>query len=327
MNLKNEIETRILRFESYWKRFFPQHDPAVLYQAAAHLPSGGGKRLRPFIAMVSSESVSGESSDTLPFAAALELIHNFTLVHDDIMDKSVLRRNVETVHMKYGEPTALLAGDLLFAKAFEAIHELSVEYSVFKELHAGLVKAVVDVCEGQQEDMEFEKRKIVTEQEYLSMISKKTAVLFNLAARGGGIIGKGSAEEVHALSEYGLYLGLSFQIWDDYLDLSSDEETLGKDIGNDIRNGKKTLIAVHALNHTDTSQKKLLHQIFGNPQATEDEVHAVFSLFQQLGSVNYAKTTAHSYTTKAKQALKKLKASSARDILSSVADYSIRRDY
>ncbi|MEM4258662.1 MAG: polyprenyl synthetase family protein [Candidatus Thermoplasmatota archaeon] len=327
MDLKHELHRRVTIFESYWKRFFSPHKPVLLYQASAHLPSGGGKRLRPFLTMISCESVGGKTEDALPFAAALELLHNFTLVHDDIMDKSALRRNVETVHVKYGEPTAILAGDLLFAKAFEALHELPVEYDCFKKLHAGLVQAVIDVCEGQQEDMEFEQRSIVTEQEYLSMITKKTAVLFKLAAYGGGLIGGGSAREVQALSDFGVYLGLSFQIWDDYLDMSSDVKTLGKDIGNDIRNGKKTLIAVHALEHADTTQKKRLARIFGFQQASDEDIHEAFALFREIGSVEYAKTTALTYNAKAKSALEKIKPSSTRDILTSVADYSIQRDY
>jgi geranylgeranyl diphosphate synthase, type I len=231
------------------------------------------------------------------------------------------------VHVKYGEPTAILAGDLLFAKAFEAIHEVPADFQIFKDLNQGLVNVVIDICEGQQMDMEFEGRKTVSEQEYLTMIAKKTSVLFQLAARGGGLIGGGSTDEVAALSDYGLYFGLSFQIWDDYLDLSSDEKTLGKDIGNDIRNGKKTLIAVHALQHADKTQKKFMNRVFGYRLATNEDVVAVFSLFKELGSVEYAKTTALSYNTKAKQAVQKLKPSPARDILLSLADYSIQRDY
>ena len=216
----------------------------------------------------------------LPFAAGLELMHNFTLVHDDIMDHSMLRRKLPAVHVKFGEPTAILSGDLLFAKSFEAILGTSVDFPTFKQLQQDFIDCVIAICEGQQLDMEFEQRKTVTEQEYLDMISKKTGALFELSAKGGGLIGGGNPQEVAALKTYGMALGLAFQIWDDYLDMSSDATTLGKDIGNDIRNGKKTLIAVHCLSHATGKQKKLLDDIFGNRSASEHDVTKVYDLFQ-----------------------------------------------
>lgn len=262
----------------------------------------------------------------MPLAIALELVHNFTLVHDDIMDKSHLRRNLPTVHVKFGEPTAIMAGDLLFAKAFEAMNNISSEFSVFKELNLSLVKCVEEICEGQQLDMGFEKRTNVTEKEYIEMIQKKTAVMFMLPAEGGGIVGGGTKDQIKALKEYGRCLGLAFQIWDDYLDMSSTEATLGKDIGNDIRNGKKTLIAVHCLNNAIGDDKKILNEIFGNENASEQDVKKVFNLFRKTKSVDYAKNTALKYSSEAKNALDALNDSDAKQILMELADYSIKRE-
>jgi len=326
MDLKVEFEKRANRFNVELQNFLRGGKPQVLYDAARHLPMGGGKRLRPCISMLAGEAVSVDSKKVIPFAIAIELIHNFTLVHDDIMDKSHLRRNLPTVHIKFGEPTAIMAGDLLFARAFESIHNIKDDFSVFKKLDYGLVKCVEEICEGQQLDMEFEKRETVTEKEYVEMIMKKTAFLFMFASEGGAIAGGGTREEIDALKEYGKYLGLAFQIWDDYLDISSREETLGKDIGNDIRNGKKTLIAVHTLNNVTGGDKKLLEKIFGNKDASEEDVSKVFGLFKKMKSIDYARKTAVDYCEKAKESLNILKESNAKQVLLSLADYSIKRE-
>jgi len=326
MDLKSELEKRHNAFNEYWIKFLPESKPINLYNASRHLTLGGGKRLRPAIAIFTSESVSGSIESVLPFAAALELMHTFTLVHDDIMDKSDMRRNRPTVHIKFGEPTAILAGDFLFAKSFEAMHDLSVNVQIFKKLSYDLIQCVLDICKGQQLDIEFEKRKIVSEAEYIDMITKKTAVLFELAARGGCLIGGGEPEEVTCCANYGLNLGLAFQIWDDYLDISSDEQTLGKDIGNDIRNGKKTLIAVNSLQNATGENKVVLDKLFGNFNATDWDIRRVFEVYKQTGSIEYARKTAIEYINKAKEALTSLRDSDFKEILKGLADYSITRE-
>ena len=326
MILKNELQKRTDYFNDYWQKYLEIDVPENLYKAARHLPLAGGKRLRPFLVSISCESVSGDGLKSIPFGAALEIMHNFTLVHDDIMDKSKLRRNLPAVHIKYGEPTAILAGDFLFAKSFEAMHDLDVDLKTFKELEMGLIDCIIDICRGQQLDIEFENKKEISEEQYLDMIEKKTGVLFRLAARGGTIIGKGSEREINALTNYGMYLGLAFQIWDDYLDMSSDEETLGKDIGNDIRNGKKTLIACHCLNNAKGEDKKLLEKIFGNLNASDKQVKEVYYLFKKIGSAEYAKNTAISYSETAKKSLEILPDTEAKKILNALAEYSINRE-
>ena len=326
MDLKTELEKRANFFNGILEKFLSKGEPETLYDAVRHLPLAGGKRLRPSLAMISCEAVSGDIRNVMPLAIALELTHNFTLVHDDIMDKSKLRRNMPAVHVKYGEPTAIIAGDLLFSKAFEAMHDIQGDPSIFKNVEFGLIDCVRSISEGQQLDMEFEKRKNVAEDEYLEMILKKTAVMFMYAAEAGAILGGGSREQANALNEYGKSLGLGFQIHDDYLDMSSDEETLGKDIGNDIRNGKKTLIAVHCLSNASGEDKKLLDKIFGNLKASDKEVKQVYNSFKSVGSIEYAKNTAVKYCEKAKKALEILPNSDAKKILLELAEYSIKRE-
>lgn len=326
MDVKQELKKRAEFFNQQLEKYLKNGRPETLYDAARHLPLAGGKRLRPCMAMISCEAVNGDVTRVIPLSVALELIHNFTLVHDDILDKSKLRRNIPTVHVKFGEPVAIIAGDLLFAKAFEVMHDTQSNLSVFKNVEFGLIDCIREICEGQQLDIEFEERQIVTEDEYLEMILKKTAVFFMYAAEAGAILGSGTKEQSQALSEYGKNIGLAFQIHDDYLDMSSNEEMLGKDIGNDIRNGKKTLIAVHSFNNVKGEDKKLLETIFGNKNATEQQIKQAYNLFNKTGSIGYAKKTAINYSEKAKKQLEILPDSEAKQILLELAEYSIKRE-
>jgi geranylgeranyl diphosphate synthase type I len=242
------------------------------------------------------------------------------------MDKSKLRRNIPSVHIKFDEPTAIIAGDLLFAMAFEAMHGIQGDLSIFKNVEFGLIDCVREISEGQHLDMKFEKSKNISEDQYLEMILKKTAVLFMYAAEAGALLGGGTKDQTIALNEYGKSLGLGFQIHDDYLDMSSEKNILGKDIGNDIRNGKKTLIAVHCINNASKDDKRLLEKIFGNLNATDEEVKQVFDLFNKVGSIEYAKNTAIKYCEKAKKAIEILPDSNAKEILVELANYSISRE-
>ncbi len=326
MGLKKEIEKRAAVFNQELDIFLKQGSPKNLYDATRHLPMAGGKRLRPVLSMLACEAVSGEYQKVMPFALALEIIHNFTLVHDDIMDKSSLRRGMSTVHVQYGEPTAIIAGDLLFAKAFEVLGKYPERIKEFRRLYTHLTQSVIEICEGQQLDMNFEKRFVVRESEYINMIQMKTAALFRISCEGGGIVGGASKEVQAGLQEYGTCLGLAFQIRDDYLDMSSDAETLGKDIGNDIRNGKKTIIAVHSLTHASGERKRVLTDLFGKTTANAEEVKQVYKVFDELGSIEYAKQKAEDYSLQAKKALQVLDDSSAKQVLLGLADYAMTRE-
>jgi geranylgeranyl diphosphate synthase type I len=322
MDLKQELKKRRDFFDKKLEKFLSGGQPETLYNAIRHLPLAGGKRLRPILSMLACESVNGDIINVIPLSIAIELVHNFTLVHDDIMDKSQLRRGLPSVHKKYGEPTAIIAGDLLFARAFESVHATNVDLKSFKNVEYGLIDCIKEICEGQQMDMKFEKRNIVTEKEYIEMIRKKTAVFFQYSAEAGAILGGGTNEQVSSLNEYGLSLGLGFQIWDDYLDISSNEETLGKDIGNDIRNGKKTLIACHCLNNATGDDKKILEQIFGNKNATDDDVKKVYNIFNETGSIEYAKKTATDFCNKAENSIDNFPDSDAKNILLDLVKYA-----
>ena len=326
MDLKQEIQNRAMIFNESLNQFLVRNKPDNLYDAARHLPMAGGKRLRPVLSMLCCEAVDSSHKDVIPFAIGVELIHNFSLVHDDIMDKSHLRRNLPTVHLEYGEPTAIIAGDLLFAKAFEALEKYPKKMKGYCRLYELLLRSVIEVCEGQQFDMNFEKRHLVSEEEYLNMIEKKTAALFRISSEGGALTAEASEQVQQSFSIYGTSLGLAFQIHDDYLDMSSTEESLGKDIGNDIRNGKKTLIAVHTLAHAEGENKKVLNRIFGKRDATEEEIQKVYSIFRDTGSIEYARQKALMYSSKAIQVLDNVADNDAKKILIGLAKYAITRE-
>lgn len=295
-----------------------QGEPPKLYQAMQHLPMAGGKRLRPILAIISCEAVGEDGKKAIPFGVALELIHTFTLVHDDIMDRDEERRGIPSVHKKFGEATAILAGDALFAKAFEVASEIKENVSILVKNIATMAR---EICEGQQMDMSFEEMEEVSEEDFLKMIEKKTAKMFEHAAYGGAIIGGGSDEETLALRSYGRNLGMAFQIWDDYIDIMGKK--IGKPIGSDIREGKKTLMFIHA---QKTPYKEKLAKLYGKKEATEEEINSVIEIFKEAGSLDYAKNKAFAFANEAKKCLDKLKESKAKEELMKLADFAVKRE-
>ena len=303
--------------------------PQDLYKASKHLVEAGGKHIRPFIALESCELVGADTEKALPIAAAVELIHNFTLVHDDIMDQDNRRRGVPTVHVLYGIPLAINAGDMLFAKAYEAALQSPTKgVPPRKTLRAleVLTEATVAICEGQAMDMAFEKRNNVSEQEYMEMIEKKTATLLAASAEVGAIVGDGSSRQITRLSHAMRASGLAFQIVDDVLGVTADEKVLGKPIGSDVREGKRTLIVYHSLKHGSKRQRSILVEALGNKDATTDKIMETIEVLKSTGSVDYALKRADVLTQKAKKELEKFPSSDARNLLMSLVDYIVARD-
>jgi len=296
-----------------------------LKAAMAHYPAAGGKRLRPLLATIASEAVGGKPEAAVPFGLALEMVHNFTLVHDDVMDEDDTRRGMKTVHSLYGIPEAILAGDAMFARAFEIVLESEAPAADLVELTEILAHSVRLLAEGQQMDMDFEKRMDVSSEEYLKMIERKTAVLYSAAAQGGAIVGGGNEAQKEALFEYGRLMGVGFQIWDDVLDLRSDKETFGKPVLNDIRNGKKTLIAVHALENLKGERREEFLAVLGKKDATEKELLGAKAILEEVGSIDHASRVSMELVAKAKEQLNALKDSPHKDALRAFADFMIAR--
>ncbi|PKK85669.1 MAG: polyprenyl synthetase family protein [Thermoplasmata archaeon HGW-Thermoplasmata-1] len=308
--------------ESYLSGFV---EPKKLYRAVSHLPLAGGKRLRPIMAMLGCEAAGGNAEKALQFGVALELLHTFTLVHDDIMDGAETRRNRQTVHRAYGANTAILAGDVLLAQAMELASGMECDSITRCELMGEIATLTREICEGQQRDMEFESCMRISEDEYLTMVRMKTAIIFETALRGGALIGSADAEYVNALSDYGINFGMAFQLWDDYLDLFGNERSVGKSKGGDIRNGKKTLMAVHATSSLAGDELGLFESLLGKKEATDGEVETAIKLLEKSGSVEYAKQSARMFAESAARSLEPLENNTAKQILIHLANYAVDR--
>ena len=232
-------------------------NPKMLYDAAGHLIVNGGKRLRPYMVIKSCQILGGKTSTAMPAASAVEMVHNFTLVHDDIMDNDEMRHGVPTVHKKFGMPVAILAGDVLFSKAFQIISNSKLSGNAMTQLISRLAKACVEVCEGQLFDIKMaEEEKIPSQSEYIKMIGKKTAALFDVSCAMGAICATNKTKDITNLSSFGKNLGIAFQITDDLIGVMGDPKITKKPVGNDLREGKKSLPILMAIKSAKGKNKK-----------------------------------------------------------------------
>jgi geranylgeranyl diphosphate synthase type I len=293
-----------------------------LYNASKHLLLAGGKRIRPYLAVVTYKLKKDDIDEVLPAAVSVELIHNYTLIHDDIMDNDDERRGKPTVHVVYGEPMAILAGDLLYAKAFEAVSKIKDPKKAHEVLKI-LARACVEVCEGQAMDMEFESY-YPTMEEYLEMIRKKTGALLEASIEIGAVMADCNEEEMKALKEYAKRIGLTFQIQDDVLDLIGDKKKIGKPVGSDIREDKKTIIVIHALKTLDEDKKKRLLELLGNKDIGDEEIREAIDILKP--SIEYAKELMRQKTEEAKEYLK-IFDKDRRKVLEDLADFIMDRVY
>lgn len=255
---------------------FPK-EPSSLYDPNRYFLSLGGKRVRPVMCLMGNELFDEIGKDAWHVATAIELFHNFALIHDDIMDKAPLRRGMETVHKKFGESTALLAGDVMLVAAYDSLNKISGKY-LFSVLDI-FNKTAREVCEGQQLDMNFENADNVKMDDYLNMISLKTSVLLAASLKMGAILGGAGERNQNLLYEFGRKLGLAFQVQDDYLDAFGDPQKFGKQVGGDIRSNKKTFLLIRALETTSPHQKEQLIQLLKRDD--ENKVQEILSIFKK----------------------------------------------
>ena len=325
MVFPDDYKGRVKKINEYLMRTLDIIQDKNLKAAMAHYPAAGGKRLRPLLATVASEAVGGKADSALPFGVALEMVHNFTLVHDDVMDEDETRRGIKTVHAAFGVPEAILSGDALFARAFEVVLDSEVDDPKLVRLVDILARAVRLLAEGQQMDMDFEDAKKVTSDQYMKMIELKTAVLYSAAAQGGAIVGGATSKQEVALADYGRLMGLGFQIWDDVLDLESDQATFGKPVLNDIRNGKKTLIVVQALEDLKGPERLEFLSILGKKNATTKELERARDILEEVGAISHATKVADGLISGAKERLSALVDSPHKKTLMAFADYMVKR--
>lgn len=259
--------------------------PQSLYDPMRYAASAGGKLLRPILLMLVHETLGGVPDQALHAAVALELTHNFTLVHDDIMDHDDLRRGRETIHKRWDESTAILAGDGLFALAFSELAQTSSP-NMTKVLNV-FSQGILRVCEGQAMDKDFERREEITLEEYYEMIGKKTGQLFVVACHVGALLAETDQHLLNAVIQYGQLLGRAFQIQDDLLDIISHETILGKNIGSDLQGHKKSFLVVHALNSSDRSR---CEPLIKKEALTIEDIQSLRHLFQEIGTIRAAQT-------------------------------------
>ncbi len=299
--------------------------PKPLYSAASHLITSGGKRLRPFMVLKSCQILGGKSNDAMPAAGAVEMVHNFTLVHDDIMDNDEMRHGVPTVHKKFGMPIAILAGDVLFSKAYQTISNTNLPTNRTIDLVSRLAKACVDVCEGQLLDIGMaENKKIPTQSQYITMISKKTAALFDVSCAMGAICAKAKQKDVSNLSSFGKNLGIAFQITDDLIGVMGDPKVTKKPVGNDLREGKKSLPILLAIKKAKGQDKRTILKSFGNPKTSKKDLEKAVKVIRALGIEETVRNQALKYANSATKSLKSY-SGPAKNELITLLDFVVKR--
>lgn len=286
-NLRQLITTRLehTRYGSH---------PKELYQPIEYIMQLGGKRLRPLLTLLSYNLYASNPEEIIDQALAVEVFHNFTLMHDDIMDDAPLRRGQPTVHEKWGESTAILSGDVMLVKAYEML--LSGVQGNIAPILAAFNQCAAEVCEGQQMDMTFEKQAKVSEADYLEMIRLKTAVLLGFSLKLGAMLADAGKANEEALSDFGINVGIGFQLKDDLLDVYADNEKFGKQVGGDIIANKKTFLLIKALEMSNRTQRKELdHWLSLTDFDPEEKVKAVTSLYDELGIKALAESKMNDY--------------------------------
>lgn len=308
--------------EQFKKRHFPA-SPSNLYDASQYILGIGGKRVRPVAVLMGNELFNEIDPDAFHVANAIELFHNFSLIHDDIMDKAPLRRGLPTVHMNYGESTALLAGDVMLVAAYEYLNKIKTTH--IHRIISLFNKTAKEVCEGQQMDMDFEQRNGVTMDEYVNMITLKTSVLLATSLQMGAVLGGAGLGNQQHLYEFGKNLGIAFQVQDDYLDCFGDPEKFGKQPGGDILSNKKTFLMIHTMSVASISQKTELQKLLSNNSS--GKIEKVLQLFRDCEADVWAESLKEKYFEVAMKHLEDIAVlASRKDELKKLARYLLQRD-
>jgi geranylgeranyl diphosphate synthase type II len=291
-----------------------RHEPRSLYDPVRYVLEGGGKRVRGVFVMLAAESVGGDGVGALDAGVAVEIMHDFTLVHDDIMDRSSTRRGRATVHLKWDEATAILGGDVMIGLAYTAA--LRGRYARTADVLAALTRGLVDVCEGQALDKEYETRNDVLLDDYMYMIAMKTGRLLETAAEVGGLVGGGTPEQIDALRACARHLGHAFQIQDDLLDIVADEAEFGKRIGGDVIEGKRTYLLVQALQRVvDGDDRRLLDRLLEERGLPQEDVSRMRELYDRNGILQAARDDVRLHVERAQERLNDLPDTPARAML------------
>lgn len=310
------------------ERFLPRMgDPSEFYGSVWELLDRGGKRFRPGLTFLACESVGGRQEEAVSAAAAVELLHNMTLIHDDIEDESELRRGKPCIHKIYGIPTAINAGDAMLIKVFEIANSSEIPLERCNRLVTLIAKRAYDITWGQAYEFNLWKKSRFTEEEVIRLLRFKTGALTGLATEAGAITAGASDNQSRSLREFGETVGIAFQIVDDLLNVIGQEEKYGKEIGGDIREGKKTILAAHLLKMANSADKKTFKRLLGKSSIKKFEIKKTILLYQKYDCMEYAKTRADFYLQKALRYLDILPPTVAREHLVQIARFLISRSY
>ena len=299
-------------------------EPANLYDPLRYFLQLGGKRMRPMLSLMACKFAGSAMEKALPVALAVEYFHNFSLIHDDIMDAAPLRRGQATVHEKWNTNIAILSGDVLLVKAYDYL--ASYDANTFQQLFKVFNRTAVEVCEGQQMDMDFEQLSEVSESAYLEMIRLKTSVLLGCALQMGGIVGGAAQKDAQLLYEFGEQLGLAFQIQDDILDLYGESAQVGKQVGGDVLGNKKTLLSISAKKAASPEQLAELQEI-ENTQDPKSKVERTQKIYTELGARAYCEVKMEFHHNQALNALKNIELPNSKAELIELANFLFTRSY
>ncbi len=313
---RNEVNERL-------KIVLAKQDPTLLYEPMRYTLFGAGKRFRPILVLMTCEAVGGDYKNALDASVAVELLHNFTLIHDDVMDQDDTRRNRPTVHKKWDLDIAILSGDGLVALSYEYL--LKTRYEHIDCLGILFSKALLQVCEGQALDKQFESCDDVSPSDYFEMIEKKTAALLALCCELGSYIGGANQEVVYSLRQFGLNMGLAFQIQDDLLDIMAEENHLGKTWGSDIKRKKQTLLLIQARKNATPDTLKEINDIMNKVEISDDDLHRMTKIFQETGTLDFSKTLLNRYFQKARENIQVLDPIFGRSLLERFLEIVVQR--
>lgn len=325
MNFRRRYRLYKVRIDQRLARMLSRRAPRSLYEPIRYILRTGGKRVRPVLTLLACESVGGRVSQALDAAVAIEILHGFTLVHDDIMDNADTRRGRQTIHRRWDHNTAILAGDEMIALAYRSL--LNTGRRRVAELLDTFTRAFNDVCEGQGLDAELALRRGVDLRAYMRMIRKKTAAMLAAATTLGGIAGGGSGREVAALRRYGEYLGLAFQMQDDLLDLVAETRSFGKKVGGDLKEGKKTYLMIKGLESTRGGDHALLEKVISRRETTKREIDRLKTILDRNGVLADARSAVTRSTRFAQRELDAIRRSKSRDMLAWFADELLERNF
>lgn len=304
---------------------FTKDSPASLYEPVRYILSGKGKRIRPVLTLLACEAVSGSSDNAMDTALAIEILHNFTLVHDDIMDHADLRHGRPTIHKQWDTTAAILSGDVMIAYAYEcALHTRTDRHN---ELVHILNDANITICEGQAIDMNLEQSKHATIADYLDMIAKKTGRLISASLEAGGIVGNADPEQIDKLVLFGNKIGQAFQVQDDYLDIMAEEGKSGKVPGGDVIKGKKTYLLLRSLELSKGKEKELLQSIIDKNGISPDRVPEIKEIYERCGVLDEARQLINNNTEEALKAVDSLPYQEGREYLKGIALKLMKRDF